>query len=202
VGAGPVTGSLERPSQGAPENRKASETRQSDRDPIKGARHALRGLHAAERQVMLARHAAERRQALDAAGAAAASERSTAVQAISAKYADKLVRVFDSGDARSAHAARERLKLEEAIELAGFQLAHGRRAGEARRTVLAGLRITQRSERHGLTLRQRRQRAVLSVFFTAHRRRISAHRPAPDHSATRLGKRPRDHRFWHLRPPP
>ncbi len=119
---------------------------------------------------MLARHAAERRHVTDAARTTAASERSGVMRAIAAKYADKLARIFDSGDARSAWAARERLKLEEAIETAQATLALSRTNAAGRRAVLAALKTTQRAERQGLSIRQRRQRAVLGVVLATRRR--------------------------------
>lgn len=121
-------------------------------------------------QLMLARHAAERRQVIGAARAAASSERAGFMSAIAAKYADKLARVFDSGDARSAWAARERLKLEEAIETAQATIALTRTTADRRRSTLAALRTTQRAERHGLSTRQRRQRAVLGALLSSRRR--------------------------------
>lgn len=121
-------------------------------------------------QIMLARHASERRHVIGVAHAAAVSERSGVMRAIAAKYADKLSRVFDSGDARAAYAARERLKLEEAIETAQATLAHARTNSDGRKSALAALRTTQRAERHGLSIRQRRQRAVLGVVLASRRR--------------------------------
>ena len=171
MGAGPLTGSLERPSQGALENRKAREKRSSnDRDAVSAARKALVGVHRAEMQVMVARHAAERRHILATARGEAAAEQSAIMRAIAAKYSDRLARVFDSGDARSAWAARDRLKLEEAIETAQMSLASAQTSAHGRRAALAGLRITQRAERQGLSVRQRRQRAMLGVILSARRR--------------------------------
>ena len=175
MGAGPLTGSLERPSQGALENRKARETRSSnDRDAVSAARKALVGVHRAEMRVMVARHAAERRHILATARGEAAAEQSAIMRAIAAKYSDRLARVFDSGDARSAWAARDRLKLEEAIETNQATLASARSAAHGRRSKLAGLRTTQRAERQGLSVRQRRQRSVLSVHLSGRRRAFGA----------------------------
>jgi hypothetical protein len=175
VGAGPLTGSLERPSQGAQENRKAAnrkdiDTRRSERDAVRSARAALVGLHRAEMQIMVARHGAERRHVVEAARASASALRAATTEAITAKYAERLARIFDSGDARCAWSARERLKLEEAIEMAQAMLAVGRATAESRRSMLAALRITHRAERGGLAERQRRQRAVLAVLLGRLRR--------------------------------
>lgn len=184
MGAGPLTGFLERPSQGAPENRKAGhrdirEAKRAERDPVQSARAALRGGHAAERQLLAARHAAERRAVLEAGRAAAGFARDMARRLLAAKYADRLARVFDSGDARAAWAARERLKLEEAIETAHLDLAHARSESDALRSSLSGLRLGQRAERQGMAQRQRRQRAMLGVIVSRRRRAFRAEvRPA------------------------
>lgn len=185
-----MTGSLERPSQGALENRKASEARNDERDAVRSARVALVGAHKIEMQIMLARHASERRHVIGVTRAAAASARSGVMRMIAAKYADKLARVFDSGDAQSAYAARERLQLEEAIETAQATLAMARMNSDSRGSVLIALRTTQRAERQGLSIRQRRQRAVLGVVLASRRRafRGIARPPAvtPARSAFRL----------------
>jgi hypothetical protein len=131
---------------------------------------ALVGLHRAEMQIMVARHGAERRHVIEGARASASALRAATTQAITAKYADRLARVFDSGDARSAWAARDRLKLEEAIEMAQATLAAGRSTAEARRSTLAALRITHRAERHGLAERHRRQRGMCAVLLGRLRR--------------------------------
>lgn len=189
MGAGPVTGSLERPSQGAPENRKATEAAKAERDQIAAARSALVGTHKAQTVLLLARHAAERRHVLLDARAMAAAHRSTVMSAITAKYADRLARVFDSGDARSAYAARERLKLEEAIEIAQVSLAMSRSSSAARQSRTAALKVTQRSERQGLALQQRRQRAVLAVMLghLRHRGRAATRvTPEPARVSVRL----------------
>ena len=115
--------------------------------------------------LMLARHAAERRHVLLDARAMAVAQRSAVMTAITAKYADRLARVFDSGDARSAYAARKRLKLEEAIEIAQANLAMSRCSSAVRQSRTAALKVTQRSEQQGLALQQRRQRAVLAVML-------------------------------------
>ena len=179
MGAGPLTGSLERPSQRPLETRKATEAAKADRDQIKAAGAALAGTHNAQMVLLLARHAAERRHVLLDARAIAAAQRSTVMSAITAKYADRLARVFDSGDARSAYAARERLKLEEAIEIAQVSLAMSRSSGDIRQSRSAALKVTQRSERQGLALQQRRQRAVLAVVLGHLRHRDRAATQVP-----------------------
>jgi hypothetical protein len=170
VGTGPLTGFLERPSQGAQENRKAinrkdADARTTERDQIKASRGALNSAHRAEQKLMLARHAAELRHLIDGARAQAAAYRSSMLAAVTIKYAERLARVFDSGDAKSAWAARERLKLEEAIEIAQLRMTSDRDHGNSLRSLVAALRVSQRGERHGLTLRQRHQRAVLGVLL-------------------------------------
>ena len=195
MGAGPLTGFLERPSQGAPENRKAAnrkdvENRTSERDAVRSARAALVGLHRAELQIMVARHGAERRHVIEAARASASALRAATTQAITAKYADRLARIFDSGDARSAWAARDRLKLEEAIEMAQASLSMARSGAERRTATLAALRVAHRAERQGLAIRQRRQRATLGVLLNARRPRTIGHTrsvaTAPARSAFRF----------------
>jgi hypothetical protein len=146
---------------------------------------------------MLARHAAERRALVEAGRASAGSVRDLARRHLAAKYAEKLARVFDSADAAASWAARERLKLEEAIESAQLDLANTRSETDAVRSALSGLRQQQRAERQGLAHRQRRQRAVLGVIVTARRpRKIPVEARQPRDDAAPAGSR----RFWHRRP--
>jgi hypothetical protein len=197
VGAGPLTGSLERPSQGAQENRKAADASKTKRDQIKAARSALLSAHRAEQKLVIARHAAERQHVIDASRALAAAHRSSLMAAISSKYAERLARVFDSADAKSAWSARERLKLEEAIEIAQAMLAVGRTTAERRRSTLAALRSTHRAERGGLTERQRRQRAMSAVLLGRLRRALREPPHGPPHGPRAGAYRSRAHaRPW------
>ena len=141
---------------------------------------------------MVARHGAERRHVVESARASASALRTATTQAITAKYADRLARVFDSGDARSAWAARDRLKLEEAIEMAQAMLAVGRTTADGRRSGLAALRITHRAERGGLAERQRRQRAMSAVLLGRLRRasREPPHGPRAGAYRSRAHARP------------
>lgn len=167
-----MTGALERPSQRSPETRTAIEQLKEDRDELRLARRVVASTHAAQRMLLAATQLAERHQALALSGAEQAAQKSVSARAIAAKYANLLARVFDCGDAKAAAAARERIRIEEAIELGQLDLSASQRASARRKTLVATLRLRQRLERAALAHRQRRQRAMLAIA-------IGRLRPAP-----------------------
>lgn len=96
-----------------------------------------------------------------------ALQRATGARAIAAKYSEKLARAFDCGDAHAAYAARARYQLEEAIEMAQFDLAAQKTGETSRHSQLAVLSTAQKSERRALSERHRHERAHLAIILRA-----------------------------------
>lgn len=181
LGAGPVTGALERPSQGAPENRKATnrsviETARSERDALRSLRQTLVSIHAAERQLQAAGQLAERRQAVQAVDAALHSQQASRIAAVIARFAGRRAGVAELADPAARAAAMQQLGSEEANELARLALEHAAEKRQARRAVLASVSGTHRAARRSMQERQRHQRAGFAVQLRAWRPRRNAGR--------------------------
>lgn len=172
LGAGPVTGALERPSQGAPEKRKATsrsviETARSERDARRNVRQTLASIHAAERQLPAATHLVERRQAVQAVDAGLQAQHASRIAAVIARFAGRRVALSEMSDPAARAAALQQLGSEEASELARLALEHAAEKRQARRAVLATTGGTHRAVRRSLQQRQRHQRAGIAVQLKA-----------------------------------
>jgi len=176
LGAGPVAGALERPSQGAPENRKAKnrsviETAGTERDALASVRQTLVSIHAAERQLQVASQLAERRQAVQAVDAALQSQNASRIAAVIARFAGRRAGVAELADPAARAAAMRQLASEEANELARLALEHAAEKRQSRRVVMASMGGTHRAARRSLQQSQRHQRAGIAVLLRAWRPR-------------------------------
>lgn len=160
------------------------------RDAVKSARTALRGLHAAERQLLHAGESTATHQALDALAGLQRVARSSGVQAISAKYAARLAAMGAALDHAARAAMRRQLQLEEAQETARFEAEQDREAQQNRQALLKNLATARKSKQRALQQRHRIQRTALAMLL----RRLIPHgrhagptpRPAIRQLATRI----------------
>lgn len=174
LGTGPVTGPLERPSQRAPENRKAAEQARPARDPIRAARRAVGSIHTAEQQLLSAAQREERDRAVRAIDAGLAGRHAGNVAAVVARFADRRAALAMMTDPNVRAAAAQRLAAEEAHELARLALEHAAEKRRLRNSVLASMGVLHRSARRALCQRLRRQRVGIAVQLQALRPRLGA----------------------------
>jgi hypothetical protein len=183
-----VTGPLERPSQGAPENRKAADYRKPIRDVVRNARRALSSVMAAEMQLLIAAQRDERARAISAVQAGLRSQHASATAAVVARFADRRTALMHIADPGARRSAAQRLALEEASELACLVIEHAAETRRLRNRVLAVLLLSQRAARTGLRQSQRYQRACAAIRVQevtckpVHFRDVTS--PAPRRSAT------------------
>ena len=183
-----MTGPLERPSQGALENRKAEQKIQPTHRSIAIARKTTAAIGAAELQLLLARQRALRTATMQSVSGALAARHASATAAIIGRFAAR--RAAIAGDVGPAQrtAALARIAEEEATELARQALVHGAEKRALRQATLAPILLSQRAERRQLRKLQRRARAVQAIHWhralprrraamTARRHRVVA-RPA------------------------
>lgn len=154
-----MTGTLERPSQDAPETRKAAPPKVERRKPA-SARAAVRSLHAAEQALLLAAHQAAVAQKRGAIAAAFASLLSAAEARIIAHVQGRMAGIAPSLSAAERMAEIERLKAEQDAALSRVRL-----------DVAAEKRAALRSAASGLSLTYRRERAALAGRHVADRSR-------------------------------
>ena len=152
-----MTGTSERPSRSSPETRKAAFW------SIATPRHALKALHAAERDLMRVSQRSD--MTTLAAELAQQSAKATAAkaQAITALYASKIAAIDPGLSASARAAAVARLKDEEAAELATMFLSETRNADSDRKAKRAAVSARHRGVRHAVQGRQRGERVVLTV---------------------------------------
>lgn len=165
--AGPVTGPLDRPSQGAPENRKASELIHDARRPvrhgIRSARRTVRSIHVAEDELQAAAQAAERRRALAAVDAGLRSKHASRVAAVVSRFADRRAALAYITDTGTRAAMIRQIAAEEANELARLAVEHAAEKRHLKRQVLTNINSKHRELRRRLRQRQRHQRASVAV---------------------------------------
>jgi hypothetical protein len=185
LGTGPVTGPLERPSQGAPENRKATNRKTAiatNRTPST----ALRGLHAAERQLLDAAHRAAVADKRAVVSAHFSSLLSSAEQRIIAHVLGRIAAIDPTLSIADRQAAIQRLQAEQEAALARLRQDIGQERRNTLRAALAALSVGHRSRKAALSRRQAAERVGLrrasspSVFIHGqrHLRRPSVRRIA------------------------
>ncbi|MFM9829515.1 MAG: hypothetical protein ACKVOB_12350 [Sphingomonas sp.] len=158
-----MTGPLERPSQGAPENRKAAEQRSHQRDAGRAARRAVHSIHAAERELQRATHMAERRQVIAAVDGSLQALHASRIAAVIARFAGRRAAVADLADPAARAAALRQLAAEEASELARLALEHAAEKRQARKAALGTLNSAHRAARRTREQRQRREKAGVAI---------------------------------------
>lgn len=167
LGTGPVTGPLERPSQGAPENRKADTEirvqRRPSRDVIKGARRAVVSLSQAEMQVLVAAQRDERQRTLAAVEGGLRSQHASQTAAIVGRFADRRAAVFAMIDNGGHGAVLARLAAEETAELARLAVEQAGERRRLRQSTLAALSGTHRAARRSLRTHHRHQQLTMAV---------------------------------------
>ena len=168
LGTGPVTGPLERPSQGAPENRKAShrqdvEYRKPQRVVLRSARRAHSSILAAEMQLLVAAQRDERHRALAAIDAGLRSQHASQTAAVIARYAGRRAALAQIAEPTTRAAAAHRLAAEETAELASLALEHAAEKRRTKNSVLSSLIPSHRAARRALRQHQRRQRMATAV---------------------------------------
>ena len=159
MGAGPVAGYGERPSARSPETRKAEENDGSR------ARTTLRAIHAAEWMLLRSAHAAETRQATEAAAIGLQSEHDARRAIRLARTGEAIAALPSSLTAAERRAAIDRLRREEAAELAAMDAAHRQSVGHARRGGRERVRDAQKMRSRALTSRQRHERMHLAILL-------------------------------------
>ena len=158
-----MTGPLERPSQGAPENRKAEIRERSQSDVLRAARRAFASISVAEMQVLVAAQRDERSRALAAIDAGLRSQHASQTAAVVARFADRRAALDQITDAGARAAAAHRLAAEETAELARLALEHAAEKRRLKTSIVSSLAVTHRAEQRRLRLNQRRQRMGTAV---------------------------------------
>lgn len=162
MGAGPVTDTLGRPSQGVLENRTAAQIRQDRRSFKARSRKAVAAVHDAEMDLLVASQRATRRAAVSAIDAALSSQHAGAIAAIVARFSDRRSALLNLSDAEREAALRQ-LASDEAHELARLALAHASEKKALRMATLRSISVTDRVARRSLRLRNWRQRIIVSI---------------------------------------
>ena len=173
-----MTGHLERPSQEAPENRKAKISEARRRKPA-SPRDAVRSLHAAERALLLARHRAAVADKRASIAAAFVSLLSAAEQRIIAHVQGRIASVDPDLPISARMAEIERLRAEQEAALLRLRqdIAGGRRA--ALRSAMTALSSAFCRERAGLSGRHCSERLASartgssSVAYGSYGRRVT-----------------------------
>ena len=178
---GTITGASERPS------RSTLETRKADATDTKTARHALRSLHLAERQLLRASQGAETTKALAECASRSALATSAKAQAITGHFADKVAALSKDLTGQQRAAAIAQLKLEEGAALANMYLEAARESEQERRSVVGLIKARHRSASAGLSRRHRIERGALAVALGVSRSPSSyVSRPAVRRLAQRI----------------
>ena len=169
-----MTGTLERPSQGAPENRKAADHRRQDTDLKKGARRALAALADADMQLLVAGQQQVRRQALSSIDAALGASHASQRAAVVARYGNRRSALGSIADAGTRNAALLQLIAEEAAELARLALALADDKQRLKRETVAAMVIVQRGVRQAVWRKNRHGRLAMAISQQPPRRSIVA----------------------------
>lgn len=156
-----MTGHLERPSQEAPETRKAAEERKhfrSQRSPTA----SMRALDRAEMDLLIASQRAARRNALAGVDAALGARHASAIVAVVTRFAAQRASL-DTLDAGARAAIVRRLADEEANELVNLALAHAIEKRASKRAAAKAMLPAQKSARQALQQSARRRRITMAV---------------------------------------
>ena len=164
-----MTGPLERPSQGALENRKAADLKWHQRDAARTARHAVQSIHAAERDLQRAAHMAERRQVIAAVDGSLQALHASRIAAVIARFAGQRSALANIADPAARAAALRQLAAEEASELARLALEHAAETRQARKAVLRSFNAAHRAARRTRQQRQRREKAGVAILLRGFR---------------------------------
>jgi hypothetical protein len=162
-----VTGALERPSQGAPENRKAAEDRRPGLDLVRGTRRALTSLAAADMQVLVAAQRDARNRALSALTAALGAAHGSQRASVVALYAARRAAAASISDPVARKAAILSLVQEEAAELARLAVAHAQERRRLTQETLAALGLAHRAARLSHRRASRRTKIVMVIRMTS-----------------------------------
>lgn len=157
LGTGPVAGPLERPSQGAPENRKA-EYRKTAMANSRTPSSALRGVHAAERQLLDAAYRADIANKRATITAHFSSLLSSAEQRIIAHVAGRIGAIDPKMPIAERQTMIERLQAEQEAALARLRQDIGQERRNTLRSVLAVLSAGHRARKSALSRRQAAER--------------------------------------------
>ena len=179
LGTGPVTGTLDRPSQGALENRKAAEQRKTGSNPVRSARRTVASIHSAELQLLAAAQRAARRQVIGVVDAALRGRHASAVALVVGRFADRRAALSSISDAGARIAAGRQLAAEEANELARLALEHAAEKRQLRKAATTPLVAAHRAARRALRQSLRRQRVVVAVQLRPLRPRRTGTRSKP-----------------------
>lgn len=178
---GTITGASERPS------RSSLETRKADATDTKTARHALRSLHLAERQLLRASQRAETAKALAECASRSALATSAKAQGITGHFAGKVAALSKDLPQQQRAAAIAQLKLEEGAALANMYLEAAREGEQERRSVVGPIKVRHKSSSAGLSRRHRIERGALAVRLKVARLpSIRVPRPAVRRVAQRI----------------
>ncbi|MFM9938636.1 MAG: hypothetical protein ACKVP7_03970, partial [Hyphomicrobiaceae bacterium] len=193
VGAGPVTDTLGRPSQGVLENRTAAprtavDVRRDNQDIRFRTRRALMAIGTSEQQLLAASQRAARQSALEAIDAGLSVRHAGAIAAVVARFADRKAALTDQEPSARADAMRA-LAAEEVHELARLALEHAAEKRALRKSVVLSLAAVHRIERRSMRTRNRRQRIMAAVVMQPRERpRADGATRTTARRATRLAK--------------
>lgn len=163
MGPGPVTGSLDRPSQEASENRKASIRERTRPTSLNSARLAIASLLEVEMKLLVAAQRAARSQIFASIDAACADLHTARTTAVLSRFAARRAAVAQSGNPAQQKAALDRIAIEETTELAALALELAAQKRRRRNETIAPLLPIQRDARLALRRAHRRQRAVAAI---------------------------------------
>lgn len=127
-------------------------------------RRALRSLHDAEVDVLMAAQRLARRQAVRAVDAALFARHGAAIALVAARFADRRASAGSLNQA-GRDAILRQIAAEEAQELARLTLEHAAERRAMRSSALLGLITAQRAERRMMRRRNRWQRVIAAVVL-------------------------------------
>lgn len=157
-----MTGPLERPSQGAPENRKAEHRSPHREQRGVSSSAALRLVHRAEMDLLIAAQRAARQSAFRAIDAALGAHNSSAAAAVVHRFAEQRAALAGL-DANARAAALRRISAEEATELARLAITHAAEKRALKGATMQAMGPAQKNARNALRRSSRRQRIVFAV---------------------------------------
>ena len=176
LGTGPVTGPLERPSQRAPENRKADPERRYRQRRQVGASAALLAISAAEMTLLVASQRAARKNALDYIDAALGARHSASIAAVVSRFASQRT-TLDTLDTGARAAAMRRMASDEANELANLALVHAAEKRALKHNAALAVLPAQQAARRALRQSARRHRIVMAIAVSTRAMSLSARDP-------------------------
>lgn len=162
LGAGPITDTLGRPSQGVLENRTAAEARQNRQSVRTHGRKAVLAVHNAKMHLLIASQRAAQRAAVFSIDAALSSRHASAIAIVVARFADRRSTLASMSDTERGAALRQ-LASDEAHELARLALDHASEKRALRKATLGSMLVADRAARRSLRVRNRHQRIVVAI---------------------------------------